>query len=368
VILVPAALVLLVVAGIVALAAATDQRGRSLVVAAIVGVVLLVLLAPVGVIVGVMGSDDGGDDAPDRSTPIAQPDRSSTTVTTARDRPSPPSVREADIELAAPIDGSAPAPTAIVALNAERGTALVEVSGLGRDRSGRMYVCLPDRCLEAVPIRSDTTGTARAILPLSPALARCRLVVDGCVLVTEGDARVVARIAARAEPRPATVHVEPATGIRPGDDVRVTLRAVPARAVVTIAQCGPVAKGEAPCTGSSRRVTADRDGSATASLEIDAGRAGRRDGGCRDDTRCYVVVTDADGFVIASSQRLRLAELPTASADYDDARVAGGLVFAAVLSLVAVLLARTTDWRAVGLPSTTDDAPDPLPDPFIEPT
>jgi hypothetical protein len=347
-----------VVGGAIALAAASDRRGRVVMVVAVIGGVLVVLTAPLGLVLGDIRNDHDRDDSSPATTTVSEP---TTTTMVLADAPAPPT-RDADVTLSAVPDGSAPTPSPVVSLPRGRTTALVKVAGVGRDVSGRMYACRSGECFEAVPVRSDSTGVAHAVLPLDPALARCATAADGCVLVIDTGRRTIARIASRDAARGPRLDVEPTSGVRAGDEVRVALEAFPRDASVAVAQCGPVRNGEPGCSAHGLVLTTDGDGRATTQLTISGGRGDRADGGCRRGTRCYIVVRSGDGLVLATSSQLRLAA--TATADYDGARVAGGLALAALLGSVAVLLLRTTNWRAVGLPSTTDDAPDPEPEPF----
>jgi hypothetical protein len=84
------------------------------------------------------------------------------------------------------------------------------------------------------------------------------------------------------------------------------------------------------------------------------GRDGERHLGDRlGDAACGITVV-AGLRVLARTAPVRF--LGSAGVDYDGARLAVGLSAAAVLAAIAALLLRTTDWRQVGLPSTTDDA------------
>jgi hypothetical protein len=343
------------VAGVAALAGALEVRARSVVAVGVAGFVGLFLLSGI-VGLAVRGGDGTANDDPTPTTgaPAIEPG--------APEEPSP--LREPVIEVAFGDGDELPSPAPVLDRVREGDAPLIAVGGLLANASGSVRQCTADRtrCAAGVPVRTDESGRAQVVVPLEDHIEghECG---RSCVLVVDVDevGPAIALLFGETAPVPPSVTVEP-TAARVGDVVTVTVDHVEPRAAIAITQCSTIQASLDPCGGRAPvvRVVADADGVAQASYEVVGGDVGDPGGpSCRRGSACGITVVDGD-TVLAEVAPLRF--VGSASVEREGTRIAVGLAAAAVLAAAATWLVLRTDWRAVGLPSTTDDAPDPVSD------
>jgi hypothetical protein len=211
------------------------------------------------------------------------------------------------------------------------------------------------RCGNSFPVQFTENGTARfqylvgdryrdpaATAPIcAPGTTSC------VVLVTDGDVTAVVQTVFGAPMPEQRVTFAPApndlvsgervhvamTGFTPGTRVRVALCAAPA--IIGTSRCG------APGPVTHALVAAD--GTATARLAMREGSVGTDHVACGRDTPCALVVNADAGVPVVPAVDVTFLSGPGAA--YDATQVALGLTVAAMFLALAVLLARTTDWR-----------------------
>ena len=359
--LVLVALVLLVVLGVAVagnLGAGREERSLFTGLAAVLGVGLVVVLAALAVVgVGLRGGSDAEDEGAARAettTSTAAERVKTTAIEPAPARDGQPN-RPVDLHLAAPVDGTLPRPAPVVPIGELRGSGvlLVEAEGLAPVKAGVAYQCARASCGAAVPVHTDAAGIARFLFDFEP----CR---DGCRFVVEVGGRVTAafRDSARAAP---TLTIDGVAAVRDGDRVRVTVEGLDPGEHVIVTQCGAVVEATNACGGSIGAADAHADSRGRVQVEYtvstgDAGRDVRSP--CRRGDACAIAVLGDGGEVRAAVAPLTFAGGGTA--DYEAGRVAVGLLVAVACLAFGWWVVRRTDWTPLGLPSTTDDAPDPF--------
>jgi len=325
-------------------------RARSVVAIGLAGLVGLFLLS--GLVGLVVRGGDGteGEPPPTTDRPAVEPDAPST-------------VREPVIEVAFGAGDDLPSPAPVLDRLRDGDAPLIAMGGLLANASGSIRQCTADRvrCAAGVPVRTDETGRAQVVVPVEDG-------IDGddcdrsCVLVVDVDdsGPVIPLLFGEAAPPPPTVTVDPAAA-RVGEQVDVVVAGLEPGGEVAITQCSTTDDRPGnPCGGRAPLVTAvaDADGVARTTYEVVGGDVGDPGGpSCQRGAACGITVVDGE-TVLAEVAPLRF--LGSAAIEHDGTRVAVGLVVAAALAAAATWLVRTTDWGALGLPSTTDDAPDPV--------
>lgn len=350
------------VAGVAALTSALGVRLRSVgtiagaVVAGLVG--LLVLSSVVGI--AVRGGDDTHLDDPDPAERAETQPAASAPEPEQADQ-AEPALRRPDIELGFRSDGI-PAPPPVLDGLRDGDAPLVVVRGLLANAWGSVRQCTDDRrtCAPGIPVRTDDGGEAIVVVPVADAVGGTSC-APRCVLVFHVDevGPTVELLFGATAPPPPSVRIQPAAA-RPGDIVEVTVAGLEPMAEASITQCALAVDPSHSCGGRATvvPVVADRDGTATVDYEVVAGDLGAPGGAsCRRGEWCGITVVDGT-TVLAEPAELRF--LGSAGVEHDDTRLAVGLTAAVLLAALATWLARTTDWSAQGLPSTTDDAPDPV--------
>jgi len=116
----------------------------------------------------------------------------------------------------------------------------------------------------------------------------------------------------------------------------------------------PASFGTSRCgaPGAVASFTIGADGTGHTALVIRHRRVGTEHVACGRETTCGVVVMRAGSSVPGPVAVVEFAAGP--SAEYDSARVAFGLLIAALLLAIAFVLVRATDWRK----PTEADTPD----------
>lgn len=208
------------------------------------------------------------------------------------------------------------------------------------------------RCAAEYPLTIVEDGTGRAQIRVDDTIGdhpctRCTLEVS-----TGSVRRSIELWFGEPAPPLGEVTVSPVTAIVAGQAVQVRARDLPAGTNATVALCDPRGAG-AECrtrfsTGSSRAMgpttlPVDGDGDAVAEVVLQPDDAAPID--CESGGRCAVVVS-VDGSLVAEPVYVWFATPP--GAGYDSRRLLVGLLLALVLVILAVVVARTTDWSPTG--------------------
>ena len=214
----------------------------------------------------------------------------------------------------------------------------VRASGFLANASGMVSICeslerRASRCGHRFPVRTDDGGEARFQYQLDRDGACGR--TSGCVLVVEVDeVRGLARLVFGDRATvPASVTVTPAARPAARAAVEVVVAGSTPGAAVVVVQCPAGVTTIAVCTRASGdgAVRVEDDGTAMLTAQL------------APSTRQLVVV-DESGLAIAPA--VTVQRPPGLSVDYDAGRAVGGILLAVVLAAVAVVLVRSTDWRA----------------------
>jgi hypothetical protein len=367
-------LVLLIVVAVAAVAAAgsaagsrPDRAERSLLggtgpplILLIGGLGAVVLLAALGLIVGVRGGPSPHDESPAAARP---------TVAAEPAKPEPPSV-PAEKTPAAPMSpphGAGPEVTivaggtsAVIDRLPDRAVLVVNARGF-KPGTGVIAHCrvTPEEgedCRNGFPVEFGGEGNARVQYLVSGELAdgqQCGAGVRPCLLLVTGpDGESQGRaftVFGEPAPPPGKVVADPPGRLADGDVVTLTGTGFPPDTRVLAAQCsGDVDLSPGECRPEESARTGS-SGTVVLRLKI---RTGEVEGVvCERREPCSIRVT-ADAPVAPVTLPVAFSAGP--SARYDAVRVAGGLVLAALLLALGWHLLRTTDWGEPASASTPE--------------
>lgn len=337
---------LLLLLPLVALAAAVAYGAGGRRVALGVGTAGVVLLVAGTVAVGTAevrsdGQDDGAAPVDEAADPSDQEDGP----------PTAPPLRRPDLVLGPPrdpFDGPDP-----VGRLADGEVRLVEVHIGADDRDDRrvsLHQCLAgaltaERCTEGVDAVASAEASPTVLVELDRRISTASGSVDcaekACVLAVFDGATPLFDVPLAFEDTDALtrpqVTVTPASSLRPGEEVSVSVTGLPARATGTVAFCAAADDATRPRCEEAGAVplTAGTDGRATTDLRL---------GRCPRIEQCALRIA-------AGPSPLTYAELAFASPpgpDLDRRRVGAGLAAAAGLVLGAIVLVRRCDWSPPG--------------------
>lgn len=239
----------------------------------------------------------------------------------------------------------------------------LRVDGFGPFARARAHQCVASpagrRCANPIDVQFDAGGAASfqyLVFDDFGAAAgegRCRALGPPCSIVVEdvtGTARAeIATVFHDELPPPGAIRVSPRTGLVDGQAVTVEAAGFPPGLALRAMLCAaPTTTGNGRCgpPGPTALLTVGPDGTARTTLMIRRGPVGRERAVCGRGAECGVSVTSESPLARAPVAPLRFARPP--GADYDPARLAGGLATAGLLAGLAVWLVRRTDWSPVG--------------------
>lgn len=226
----------------------------------------------------------------------------------------------------------------------------VDASGFEPDATGVVRQCeraAAASCRNAYPVRFDNAGTARFQYRVADEIdGPCRRC---SVEVAAGD-KIATIDVWFHQPAPAVglLTVTPNVEIESGDVLEVEVRSFPPGADGEVVLCAaPAIEGTERCgvVGEPTPLRVGADGVGRAEFVVVSGEVGRARVECGRGSTCAVAVL-IDGVAVASARPIEFAE--PAGAEYQPARLIGGLVAAAALLLIAFVLSRRTDWTPVG--------------------
>lgn len=337
---------LLLLLPLVALAAGVAYAAGGRRVALGVGAVAVVLLVVGSVAAGfseVRVDDEDGGAAP-VSEVAGPPDQED-------GAPAAPPLRRADLVLGPPSDPFDVADP--VGPLADGEVRLIEVQVEVDDHEDRriaLHQCVAgaltaERCADGVDAVARAGASPTVLVQLDRRISTASRSVDcaeeACVLAVFDGATPLfdvplafEAVDVRSRPR---VTVTPARGLRPGEEVRVTVTGLPARTAATVAFCAAADDATRPRCDEAGAVplTAGTDGQATTDLPL---------GRCPRIEQCALRV--AAGPAPLSYAELTFAAPP--GPDLDRGRVGVGLAAAGALLLAAVVLVRRSDWQPPG--------------------
>ena len=339
---------------------------RGMVKILLVGGVLmvgLVVMSGVGVLITGVRPSTSSD--PDSTRTVPHP-----TTTTSTQKPSPDgAVAVADDRLGSPVEVAVPRATHFALPTTVSGVRDGTVSpvlarGFGSQIGGSARQCVMkvdgaslQSCARPYPIRFDESGTAQFLFLFDARMDAqgCRA-SSSCFLVVQ-DARgrrgVVHTVFGALEEKSTSVRMEPLIDLEKNDVVRVRIVGAGEGARVSVSRCvppGPI--DPEACFPVVRGEGVDTRGTAEFTLPVASSLLGEGDEEasvrtCSPGELCALAVF-VDGVGVAV-ERVSLSAGP--SARYDGMRLSVGLALAFVLGMIAVVLARGTDWRG---------APDPF--------
>jgi hypothetical protein len=218
------------------------------------------------------------------------------------------------------------------------------------------------RCGSRISVRFDGNGAASFQFLVSDQIGargggegRCRLDQPRCSLEIRAGDRVtdVETVFVDEVPPPGRLVVEPRTGLRVGDTVSVTAIGLAPGSAISVTVCAlPARTSRCGEPGPVMALTVGTDGTATDDLVLAVTEVGTDRVACGRRATCQLVVSSDDIGVRAPPVRLSFAGAP--GADYEPARVLGGVLVAIVLLAAAWWLVRSTDWRP---PPEADGSP-----------
>lgn len=264
---------------------------------------------------------------------------------------------EPDETVVAPVEGGLE-PATVLEVNAV---------GYPSDTTGRVRQCVTGathRCNRSLTVRTDHRGQAVFQFLVTDRIdsdGRCRLAsAQRCTVELEiGDRlTVVDTVFVDAAPTPGRLTIDPDRDLEIGETVTVEARGFPAGRELSLRVCAaPATRGDrCGAPGPEATVLTDATGSARATLTLDIDEVGAAGIACARRTPCQIVATSTAVGVWSAPVRLDLATTP--GVGYDGARLAVGLLLAALLAASAARLIRATDWQppAEADSSLIDDA------------
>lgn len=254
-------------------------------------------------------------------------------------------LRDPDVELAAREPDQLPAVAPVLGDLSDGDTVVIAASGLDSFTRATVHQCptgatVPGLCRVGLPVTVSEHERLTVLVDLVERFGvgsrsvDCE--IDDCSVVIFGSSRLELRtVFGREAPPRVEVSADPAA-VPPGSDVTARATGLPPRAEVSFSICRPDGDGGADC-GARSRVRSTAGGAAEVELEVGAGRCGRGE-------VCAVAVAVGESGALAY-RHLHL--IGRGGAAYNDDRVALGLIAAAVLLGLALLLLRRTDWTPV---------------------
>lgn len=238
-----------------------------------------------------------------------------------------------------------------------RPDSVVQVAAIGFEafELGRVEQCVSElgrlaACGRPFPVQFGEDGRADFQYRVRNAFAPggCRSGRATCLLRVSGDGSGL-----RGETQtvfidrltPASIGVEPSSGLAVVEAASVTVSGFPPGLPVTALLCLPpgtydVRRCGPP--GPSATFKVGPDGAGSGELTVKGGPLGTDLVPCDHRQPCAVAVLSGDGFAAAASIPVTFSLGPGAS--YDPQRLSVGLTAAVLLGLVALLVARRTDW------------------------
>ncbi|MEJ7844805.1 MAG: neocarzinostatin apoprotein domain-containing protein [Acidimicrobiales bacterium] len=323
----------------VAVAYAAGGRRIALAVGT-AGVVLLVVGSVAAGVSEVRVDRETGGRTP-ADAPVELPDE-------ADGAPTVPPLRQVDLVLGAPGDAFE-RPDSLGRIT-DGDVRVVEVRvDFDDDRRVSLHQCAAlaltaERCAEGVDATAGVDGSRTVLVEFDRRIATAAGPVDcaeeACVLAVFAGATplfdVPLAFDAEVVTRP-RVTVTPATGLRPGQEVTVTVTGLPAGADGSVTFCAAAEAATRPrCLEvDPAPLAADRDGRATTTVRLAR---------CPRVERCALQVSG--GAAPPTYAELAFASPP--GPDLDEGRVGAGLAAAGGLLLAAVVLVRRSDWEPPG--------------------
>ena len=307
---------------------------------ATVGVVLAIVVIVVVALVGAgFVAGDGGGEREGDGTPSAPVVVSGGVA---------PPLRPAQLVLMATSEGQLPRPLGAVGDIVDGEVLVVGVAGLEPGSRATVHQCptgasAPSSCRAGLAFHVGPHGSASVLVDLEEVLEvaggdHIDCARDDCSVVVFGTARLEAQtVFGEPAPPPVTLIADP-VAVPPGGTLTVTADQLPSGSEAAFAVCRPDGTASVDCGAPTPGVSADRDGRASASLTVGAGR-------CPRGSTCAVAVV-VDGGEPRAYAPLRI--IGRSGVAYDDPRLRAGLVVAALLLGIALVLLRRTDWTPVG--------------------
>lgn len=225
----------------------------------------------------------------------------------------------------------------------------VEVRAIGFHSSerGRVELCAAQvasapSCAARFPVLFDEDGAAafQYVLRTSAVVGGCGAGRATCLVrVTDDTGRSgTSQVVAGDRQNGPEVQVAPATGLREGTVVAVSVRPVaPGTPVVAVLCAAPGVGDLSGCGAPGTPSRAGGSGEAASTVTVD------RSTPCGPGRGCAVVVLSGDGFVAAPPVPVSFSL--GAGPRYRSGRVAGGLLVGLAALAGAAVLRRRTDWR-----------------------
>ncbi len=229
---------------------------------------------------------------------------------------------------------------------------VLDISASGFEEYGAGVVRQCDRaiassCRNSYPVRFDEVGNARfqfrVVAAIRDACRRCSV-----ELVSGDDVVVVDLWFGQPAPAFGRVDVTPRSAIEPGDELEVRVSGFPSGSDATVVLCrAPAVEGVDQCgsPGATNRLRVGDDGRGGARFVIETGAVGRAGAECGRGSTCAVAVL-VDNLAVAQPIPITFAAIE--GAEYQSARLAGGLLMALALVVLALVVWRRVDWSAVG--------------------
>lgn len=233
----------------------------------------------------------------------------------------------------------------------------LRVSGFYEFAKARVRQCVgldEAACGNAIEVQFDLDGAAafQYLVAEAAGPGSCRLLTAPCFIVIDqdDDARAVLRTLFHdALPPQARLRVEPASRLKDGQTVRVSVEGLPPLAAADVVLCSlPVDRVAEQCgaPGLVVPVAADAEGEAAADYAVKAGPVGRQRMPCGRGSNCAVALVSDSAFVRAQPVRVVFAK--PAGAQYGGLRLALGLAAALLLLGLGTWFVVRTDWSPVG--------------------
>ncbi|MGI9022919.1 MAG: hypothetical protein ACR2HV_06775 [Acidimicrobiales bacterium] len=304
---------------------------------------------------------DGGGEGPPDQAPVTEPSPV-TTLGNSQGRPAP---RALPVVVMRAAVADRFAEDTVVEMLQPGSVVELRPSGFGAFETGVIEQCINERgritgCTAPFPVQFGENGGAEFQYQLREAspLDLCRVGRPTCLLRVTGQESGrtgVSRAVYLDAAPPGTVDVEPRNALRDGQMVEVSVAGFPPDAVVTAMLCAPPWGYDARrcgVPGQTATFRVDERGSGRTALPVRPGRVGADGVLCSVRGNCAVSVVSIEGYVAAPVIPIRFARGP--GAGYTPWRLAGGLATALGLGVIAIGIARRTDWSK----PTEADTPD----------
>lgn len=224
----------------------------------------------------------------------------------------------------------------------------VQASGFDNDTTGVVHQCTTDEqrsCRNSQPVRFDDAGEALFQYLVTDG-GECRLRDDRCTIeLRVGESlAVIDTVFIDEAPPPGRITVTPDRDLRSGDTVTIAVSDFAGGSLLNLMVCAAPSTSGSRCgePGPDLALTTDAAGSAFAEIQLDVNEVGADRVACGRRVACAMVVASERAVVRALPARLQFGEADGAT--YDAGRVLVGIGGAVALLLVAVWLARSTNW------------------------